>query len=333
MGCWNGTCALTSLPITSGTEIYIFPVVETMGEPSYCYTCALWTPMSLSFQGTYNDYGAAEDCHGVALPFIIDTIKQRLVEVDVGENEYHDIAVVREGFDLDAFFESTHEQRLKVKNPMAGYEGHPKYLDMNFAMVRKDVIDRLWTDYKFNMWKPKNWKETSEFETDQYYIKNISYTKMFDTIPAFIKRHMEDVNIDSGEVYSSIKDSNPELYQKLIKIHFEDNTFMRDHDSVVGSIFERIFSGNGYNGKVRFGESSAQSYIIDTYPKNPEMVYDLMKAYLISSLVDTIMNKNRGIWYPTMHQGSQSESLNTYRLMNKISSDLINEREKYFDDE
>lgn len=36
---------------------------------------------------------------------------------------------------------------------------------------------------------------------------------------------------------------------------------------------------------------------------------------------------------PVMHQGSQSEEYDEYRLLNKISTDVMNAREKEYEDD
>jgi hypothetical protein len=54
MGCWNGTCGLSGLPIFHGTEMYVFPIVESYRD-SFCYSTALYRPSVLPFRAEYND--------------------------------------------------------------------------------------------------------------------------------------------------------------------------------------------------------------------------------------------------------------------------------------
>ena len=39
MGCWNGTCGLTNLPILEDQEMYVFPIVETAELDTVKYGC------------------------------------------------------------------------------------------------------------------------------------------------------------------------------------------------------------------------------------------------------------------------------------------------------
>ena len=71
MGCWNATCTLTGLPILYGDEVYVIPLVDNTGH-SPCYTTSHYKPISLPFEGVYDDYGRAESCHG---PFLDKTIE------------------------------------------------------------------------------------------------------------------------------------------------------------------------------------------------------------------------------------------------------------------
>jgi len=78
-------------------------------------------------------------------------------------------------------------------------------------------------------------------------------------------------------------------------------------------------------------------YINSSHPAfNPsgdkETAYELMREVLVGMMVNGFMEHIRKIWTPPMHQGSQSESYNEYRLMNCITADIMNAREREFDE-
>lgn len=74
MGCWNGTCALTHLPIMHGEKVrgYILVPANFRYDPDnvgldgvllnggYCYTTGVFHPLSIAIRGVYNDYGSIE---------------------------------------------------------------------------------------------------------------------------------------------------------------------------------------------------------------------------------------------------------------------------------
>lgn len=65
MGCWNGTCALSQLPIKHGEKAVLFILVETKSKLSrgenFCYVNDLYTPAMIPLFGEYNDYGSLEN--------------------------------------------------------------------------------------------------------------------------------------------------------------------------------------------------------------------------------------------------------------------------------
>lgn len=71
MGCWNGTCALTNLPILAGDPIVLYPLRATLAVEAtmgggYCYSTALAQPLTLPVRGVYNDYGGIENLRGAS---------------------------------------------------------------------------------------------------------------------------------------------------------------------------------------------------------------------------------------------------------------------------
>ena len=67
MGCWNGTCMISNLPIIYGDEIklvlirksYSFDRLKVSG--GYVYPSDAFTPSFLPINGKYNDYGMIEN--------------------------------------------------------------------------------------------------------------------------------------------------------------------------------------------------------------------------------------------------------------------------------
>jgi len=145
MGCWNNTCTLTNLPIMAREKVYIYPIFSNFGNNSMCGNMSLYSPSMIPFMGDYNDYGAAENCHG-EIDFNMAMIKKRLVEVDQGENPYHDIEVKKDKFDLDLFFKASGKGRLKCDN--YGRQA----ANVSFAMIREDAVNYLMKNWKFDVY-------------------------------------------------------------------------------------------------------------------------------------------------------------------------------------
>lgn len=338
MGCWNGTCGLSGLPINVGTEVYIFPIKEGYRD-SFCYSTALYRPSVLPFRAEYNDYGAGESCSGPGLDIVIAGVRDQLVEMPVGENKYHDIAVKREGFDEETFFETVHKKRLFFKNPMAAYEGEPKTVGVFFTMIRKDVVDRLWNEWQFDFWKPRGMTEIpAGFESDQYYIKNVTYARLAELIPDYMEHRynrenplrtkmMEDANKRVAE--------DPSLSDRLATLDnfynrygfFEDNG--REH--MLSSSFGHAF-GSGYAGGGFAQFADIPNAVLDLYEAgNQEAAFELLRECLVGVMVNSFMESVRKIWTPVMHQGSQSECYEEYQLLNTITENVIKARKAEYD--
>lgn len=327
MGCWNGTCGLSGLPITAGTEIYVFPIVETHRD-SFCYTTALYRPSVVPFRAEYNDYGAGEDCSGPALELLMNGIRDQLVEMEIGKNRYHDIAVKREIFDVDMFFEACHEHRLQFYNPFRQLEDKPQNLNVFFTMIRKDVVDRLWNEWSFDLWKDSDVSVPDGFESDNYYIKNVTYAKLAELIPQYMEQE-ESTPLSSFCVKSLEKYDNEQL-KKMEHFYRESALFSPNGKHILSRHFGHVFSGfsSGYSNIADVKEAIIEKY----FNGDKETAYELMREVLVGMMVNGFMEHTRKIWTPPMHQGSQSESYNEYRLMNCITADIMNAREREFDE-
>lgn len=335
MGCWNGTCGLSGLPITAGTEMYVFPIVESYRD-SFCYSSALYRPSVLPFRAEYDDYGAGENCSGPGLDLLMTGIQERLVEMDLGENKYHDIAVKREGFDVDAFFEACHKKRLMFQNPLRAYKGEQPTNSVFFTMIRKDIADRLWNEWTFEFWKPSAMKEVPQgFTESEYYIENVTYAKLAELIPDYMEKQYKRVKEEIEKIKVDVEDDEKSkliltaLVERKLQSFFETPYSMRDH--LLSSTFEHMFSG-GYTdgGFARF--SSVKEAIILLYAADDkESAYELLRECLLGYMINSFMESTRKVWMPPMHQGSQSECLNDYRLMNRFVDDVIAERNKEYD--
>lgn len=77
MGCWNGTCGITNLPIHHGEDIVFYILRENRLRdcPGFgagiCYSDELFSPLGLPIYGKYDDYGGIEKIQN---PRIAETI-------------------------------------------------------------------------------------------------------------------------------------------------------------------------------------------------------------------------------------------------------------------
>ncbi|KKL64329.1 hypothetical protein LCGC14_2166140 [marine sediment metagenome] len=78
MGCWNGTCLISNLPIMAGEPVvgYTLEYFSYKDEKDYsgsCYPNAKANPFGLPIYGTYDDYGGIEsvDDNSLAVKYLL----------------------------------------------------------------------------------------------------------------------------------------------------------------------------------------------------------------------------------------------------------------------
>lgn len=314
MGCWNNTCGLTNLPIIAGEAVYVFPIKEKdlSKYRSHYYSTALYQPVLVPFVAEYNDYGAGEKCTGTALDLIIEEIRRELIELEVGENQYHDIAVKRDEFDVDKFFEAVHEDRLFVKG--WGTTDRPVY----FTMVRKDVADRMWNEWTYDLWKGSKGVVPAGFDSDEHYIKNVTYAKIATLVPKYL-----------SELSEKIKELNKD--EMLVDRYIHRSLLMRD-DLAKNYLLEGIF--RTFENYEFWDLLNAKECVIKYIEAGQlDKAEEFIRTLMVGCMINSMMESTRRIWTPVMHMGSQSEEYSEYRLMNKLSNDVMDARESEYEDD
>ena len=286
MGSWNKTCGLTNLPIMSGEKTYVFILERVKEIHDHCYSTHLYRPLLLPFVSTYNDYGAGEDSEGGALPIIMDGLKQRLVEMPLGENKYHDIAVIRDAWSEDLFFESVHEHRLRVNS----YDGET---EVEFVMMRKDVVDDLLDTYKFEEYLGEGkgthgWKNSYELYGFADLVRDVEPLLDFLLI---IMKEMDWKWPRLDRVVFAYQQKEGERNRAA-------NWFRHD----LGYRFSNIVE--------------VRSHIIELLMKGErDLAQDLMIEHLRGMFVNTFMEMTRKSWIPGSQEGSQRQEYEPYRAL------------------
>lgn len=311
MGCWNKTCGLSNLHICSGTPVYVF-VLEEGRDDSNCYSTSLFRPLLLPFESVYNDYGGGENSSGAALPFVLKGIKDELVEMPLGENQYHDIEVTKEKFDEELFFEAAHENRLSIKGR---YSVDPTRLQ--FTMFRKDIVDNILDKRQIEEYvgdgKGNHANYDGKMDYDRYHFKDIV---------ADIKPMLEIVKAKIAEA-------------KTVGDAMADYMLFNGIDS--------LFDYKSENRAARWmrGDNYRYSRIVDmrhliqyAFSKDSDVALDklaeLIEVHLLGKFIDSFMEAARKTWIPGGHEGSQSTSGGALRLLGaSINQALDIERAKW----
>lgn len=306
MGSWYKTCGLSNMHIRDDDEVMVF-VLEKNNDPTdRCYSTAFWSPCLLPFYSKYGDYGRGSEDSGVCLPYVMAGIKEQLVEVEVGENEYHDIAVKRDEFDVELFYEAVHESRLYKPN----WRGDKQMID--FVMIRKDIADDILANYQREQYVGTG---LGDCGYDNAY-KKVTFAKILEDLPEFMAK-LSGFLKPEDELDETANDA-------LLRMKFIgglSTVFSYGDGNLVGDWIR----GDGY----RFSRlANADEIVIDLMQAGKvkeatEVMVDLLKGHYINCF----MEMTRRNWAPGGHEGSQANEPHGYRIMAEATLRAI-EREK-----
>jgi len=293
MGSWYKTCGLSQMAVRDDDEVMVFVLEKNLDETDRCYSTAFWAPSLLPFYSKYGDYGRGADDSGIALPYIMEGIKQSLVEMELGDNEYHDIEIKRDRFDIELFYEAVHEGRLFKSD----WRGDKQMID--FVMIRKDIAD----DILANFQREEYVGEGGECGYNNNY-KMVTFAKILEDLPDFMVKLAEFVKPED-ELDDRANDA-------LLRMKFGgglSTVFKYEDNNLVG----KWVRGDGY----RFSRLA-----------NPnEIVLDLMEAGKVKEATEVMVELLKGMylncfmemtrrnWAPGGHEGSQGNEAHGYRIM------------------
>lgn len=318
MGCWNKTCGLSRLHITAGEPVYVFVLEEGKDSSDRCYSTALFSPLLLPFDSIYDDYGGGEESSGAGLPYIVEGLRNSLIEMEQGENEYHDIPVKRDDFTVLNFFEAVHEGRLSVK----GWRGEPNKVD--FVMIRKDVAQHI-----FDTWEREhyvgNGKGTGGWGNNYVYYR---FADVLADVPAFMDRLERRMN-EEGEDEKNLPETavatkrairRLRMYEGLASVYAWEE---RDQNKVSWYMMRDTYR---YSSIVRPHEIIME--LVEQGKR--EEAEALLIEHLKAVYIDSFYHSTRNIWAPGCHEGSQGQDHDGYRvLVSAITSVLDKEKAEY----
>lgn len=293
MGCWNKTCGLSNLPIHDGEPVMVFTLVQNNKIDDFCYSTALYSPVLLPFYSHYNDYGAGERSSGVGLPLIIDGLKDYLVEMEQGENQYHDIPVKRDTFDEDKYWEAIHEGRLKIGH-------HTGERNVQFVMFHKRVVDHILENYTMQKFVKRG---------DRYEYEDYKFADILASLPPVIEALMKSRDADSFRWFRPL--------ESLGDADLKDN---------LAAEYLR------YSDTYRYSNLIDINFLVQDLVKQnaDDLLANVLIDHLTAKFIDGFMMSTRKVWVPGCHEGSQSCDAEPYHaLMNAMTKVLAEDKAKY----
>lgn len=325
MGSWNSTCAVSNLHIKAGQEVAVFMLLQNPGKPhDMCDNDSLYTFCPVPFYGKNDSYGAVEDCHGMGLEVVINAMKENLYEMEVGENQYHDIAVKKKGFDVEKMFEADHEGRLGLKRSEEdfGYELRviPHYKSqknlsksdaLHLAQLEKNLADNLNTFQRlthvqihmdiFN-------DILANFAISTGWKKSVKFAEVAKTIPALVDELQEEAK---GSTFY------------IVDVLFSD------------ILAAKFLGGSMHSKKSLLNSVAAIKQAIKNGMTTAELC-EYLEEILKGQWINYFMSDTRKIWVPQCGVGSQAEETKGYEVLMKSMAKIIKaekiERKKWEDE-
>lgn len=246
--------------------------------------------MLLPFYSHYNDYGAGERSSGVGLSLILDGLRKKLVEVEQGENQYHDIPVRRDSFDEAKYWKSIHKGRLNVQS----WDGER---NVQFVMFHKRVVDHILENHVVQRFVKRG---------DTYEYVDYKFADILASLPPVIEALMKTRDDDVRR-----------WFKPLETLKIEDN---------LAAEYLRFYDRFRYSNIVDIDEV-IQDLVADN---DDDLLAHVLIDFLTGKFIDQFMERTRKVWIPGCHEGSQSSEDDAYRsLMAAMTAVLDEDKAKY----
>lgn len=330
MGSWNSTCAVSNLHIRSGQEVVVFMLEKNHKErDNFCYTNSLYQLCYMPFFGKNNSYGEVEYCHGAGLELLIEDIRENLLEMELGDNQYHDTEVKKDEFNIEKLFEADHENRLFLTTEKDYFEYDHDVLK-HFAEKEKtgQLLDE---EVKLKARLEKNLQNgvaqgqrITHIQVhahifndilEKFYLKD--YVANGKGGYKNVKRYFKDVLKDIPAVVAALQSQKGEEMYDFFPLSDVEKNFVADFLNYINT-YDTSRTLSPMKTLKKMAKENKSSEEIEA------VLVDFMKGKWFSYF----MSATRKIYGPQCGVGSQSENLNAYEILTKSVSSIIKAEKK-----
>lgn len=311
MGSWNGTCAVSNLHIQAGQEVAVFMLTKNHKEKHLSYNDVLYSFCPLPFYGKNDSYGGVEDCYGIGLDIMLSAIREKLFEMNVGANEYHDIPVKKKDFDIEKLFEADHEGRLGITTPADYFRYETRclehYAQLEGKMTKENKVHKAALEETLK-------KGVNPFQR----VTHIQvHRQIFDDI---LEKHTIQIDYNKNLSFKKVAASVPALVDNLMT---NEEPLLMFFDSE-GSLAAQFLLSRNYSHKeeliIKVGDL-VKNCVEQGMKKEQlcELITDLLKGVWL----DNFMTMTRKLWVPPCGVGSQSQEMKPYQILANSTKKIL----------
>jgi hypothetical protein len=341
MGCWNGTCMISNLPIISGEKIKLVILRKAISSgrlfnsSAYVYSHDIFTPSFFPISGVYNDYGMIE---GVEedwnYKLIEDYFKNLFGEKIIADGE------TKTDYTLIDILDGIERCDLK-------YYGKPTKEDLKRKAMADEAI-KVYSKDGFSSEKiEKEWRDLANMDiTETLRQANLSFVMIREDIWNHITDNYK------GEFYNrdakGVED--PDFYltaKKFCKQEFEKglaraekiNVLLNNKElkkaEVMKEITELLTSGYALG---IFTRQNLDFIAPELYDKvvldgDKEIREDVLKRYTEFTCISSFLSETRKGWMVQAGAGSQHDGWDMHLMLAEKIANLCKEKIKEYEGE
>lgn len=308
MGCWNGTCMVSNLPIIAGEEaVGIFLVkIGSARQTDHCYSNEAWQPLLLPFRGIYNDYGLLEDIQeDWNTQAIVKYFQVNGVPVEAGDNPYHEREVNPEKIEaIDDLFEAWRDERLMTQ--------------LVHTSVRYTNAEK--TEYEF---------------VQEPYPAPVAFVMIHARVYDMMIGHTFSGWSGEHNLQSVVEKTRSEMQKEEIANRFQD-TGLEDEELAE---LKALIRKNTIASLPLFQSHTCSNNILNEYygsllawddpDQDDLLLYRMAELDMITSWLES----TRKMWMPTSGSGGQGQGWSLYQKLNQTMDQICQAGiKKYGDD-
>lgn len=326
---------ISNLHIPYEQDVVVFILGKNNRDSNFCYVNSYYKVCPLPFYGKYDDYGSVNDCHGIGLNYIIEAIRNKLVELEEGPNSYHDIPAKKSDFNLKNLFDLDRENRLFVEDLSRSGHQFRKFINNRPDLTEEQIeILQEYSLYQHN----EGHRTITHVQVHRDIFNHIIDNFKLD------ENYQNHLNIFSTRSYgfNDVIVDLPEYLSRL-REELKKANDLRDKDGnyalyLLDSVVKELFPWSTTNRAARFLRFSFGSdnpmflidggrLILSEIPKmDDQSATELLSELLKVQWINAFLNYTRRAWIKPTGEGSQdSDAHGHYVLADAIKNVLDKE--------